>query len=77
MNKLIAIATIASGQAQCRSYASAFVLAHTAQDDRLLTIPYRRHPIALFVRKDHRPARLKRVKIAQLEDELVINRDVA
>ena len=51
------------------------VLAHIDQDDRLLTMPYRRHPVALFVRKDHRLARSKSVKIAQLEGEPLIIRE--
>ena len=37
------------------------VLAHIDEDDRLLTIPYRRHPVAVFVRRDHRLAPHKSV----------------
>jgi LysR family transcriptional regulator, low CO2-responsive transcriptional regulator len=51
------------------------VLAHIDEDARLLTIPYRRHPVALFVRKDHRLARSKSVKIAELEGEPLIIRE--
>jgi LysR family transcriptional regulator, low CO2-responsive transcriptional regulator len=51
------------------------VLAHIDEDDRLLTIPYRRHPVAVFVRKDHRLAGKKRVKIATLEGEPMIMRE--
>ena len=51
------------------------VLAHIDKDDRLLTIPYRRHPVAVFVRKDHRLARHKNVKVAELEGERFIIRE--
>ena len=51
------------------------VLAHIDEDDRLLTIPYRRHPVAVFVRKDHRLARHKSVKVAELEGEPLIIRE--
>jgi aminoethylphosphonate catabolism LysR family transcriptional regulator len=51
------------------------VLAHIDEDDRLLTIPYRRHPVAVFVRNDHRLAKHKRVRIAALEDEPFIIRE--
>ena len=51
------------------------VLAHIDEDDRLLTIPYRRHPVAVFVRKDHRLAARKRVKVAALEGEPLIIRE--
>ena len=44
------------------------VLAHIDEDDRLLTVPYRRHPVAVFVRKDHRLARQQDIKIADLEE---------
>lgn len=51
------------------------VLAHIDEDDRLLTIPYRRHPVAVFVRKDHRLAARKRVRVAALEGEPLIIRE--
>ncbi|WP_439498526.1 LysR substrate-binding domain-containing protein [Bosea sp. (in: a-proteobacteria)] len=51
------------------------VLAYIDEDDRLLTIPYRRHPVAVFVRKDHRFARRKSVEIAELDGEPVIIRE--
>ena len=51
------------------------VLAHIDEDVRLHTIPYRRHPVALFVRKDHRLARSKSVRIAELEGEPLIIRE--
>ena len=51
------------------------VLAHIDEDNRLLTLPYRRHPVAAFMRKEHRLARQKSVKIASLKDEPLINRE--
>lgn len=51
------------------------VLAHIDEDDRLMTIPYRRHPVAAFVHKDHRLAGRKRIKIAALEGEPLIIRE--
>jgi LysR family transcriptional regulator, low CO2-responsive transcriptional regulator len=51
------------------------VLAHIDEDDRLLTIPYRRHPVAVFVRKDHRLARQRSVKVAELQGEPLIIRE--
>jgi DNA-binding transcriptional LysR family regulator len=45
------------------------VLAHIDEDDRLLTIPYRRHPVGVFVRTDHPLAKRKNIKIAALEGE--------
>ena len=51
------------------------VLAHIDEDDRLLTLPYRRHAVAAFMRKEHRLARHKRIKIAALEGEPLIIRE--
>lgn len=51
------------------------VLAHIDEDDRLLTLPYRRHPVAAFMRKEHRLARHKSIKIAALEGEPLIIRE--
>jgi aminoethylphosphonate catabolism LysR family transcriptional regulator len=51
------------------------VLAHIDEDDRLLTVPYRRHPVGVFVRKDHPMAKRKSVKIAALEGEPLIIRE--
>lgn len=51
------------------------VLAHIDEDDRLLTLPYRRHPVAAFMRKEHRLARRKSIKIAALEGEPLIIRE--
>ena len=51
------------------------VLAHIDEDDRLLTLPYRRHPVAVFMRKEHRLARRKSIRIAALEGEPLIIRE--
>jgi aminoethylphosphonate catabolism LysR family transcriptional regulator len=51
------------------------VLAHIDEDDRLLTVPYRRHPVGVFVRKDHPMAKRKSVKLAALEGEPLIIRE--
>jgi aminoethylphosphonate catabolism LysR family transcriptional regulator len=51
------------------------VLAHIDEDDRLLTLPYRRHPVAAFMRTEHRLARHKSIKIAALQGEPLISRE--
>lgn len=51
------------------------VLAYIDEDDRLLTIPYRRHPVAAFVHKDHRFWPRESIEIAELEGESMIIRE--
>jgi aminoethylphosphonate catabolism LysR family transcriptional regulator len=51
------------------------VLAYIDEDDRLLTIPYRRHPIAVFVRRDHRFATCDSIRLTELEGEPMIVRE--
>ncbi|KRE07751.1 hypothetical protein ASE61_22605 [Bosea sp. Root670] len=51
------------------------VLAYIDEDDRLLTIPYRRHPVAVFVRRDHRFAARDSIRLAELEGEPMIVRE--
>lgn len=51
------------------------VLAHIDEDERLLTLPYRRHPVAVFMRREHRLARHKSIKISALQDEPLIIRE--
>ncbi len=51
------------------------VLAYLDEDDRLLTIPYRRHPVAVFVREDHRLAGCTSIEIAALDGEAMIVRE--
>ena len=48
------------------------VLAHIDEDERLLTLPYRRHPVAVFMRREHRLARHKSIKISALQDEPLV-----
>ncbi|WP_293796166.1 LysR substrate-binding domain-containing protein [uncultured Bosea sp.] len=51
------------------------VLAYIDEDDRLLTIPYRRHPVAVFVRRDHRFGACDSIRLAELEGEPMIVRE--
>lgn len=51
------------------------VLAYIDEDDRLLTIPYRRHPVAIFVRRDHRFAGCRSIRLPELEGEPMIMRE--
>jgi len=51
------------------------VLAYIDEDDRLLTIPYRRHPVAVFVRRDHRFAPRDSIRLPELEGEPIIARE--
>jgi LysR family transcriptional regulator, low CO2-responsive transcriptional regulator len=51
------------------------VLAHIDDDERLLTIPYRRHPIVAFVRTDHRLAGRRMIRLSDLNGERVIVRE--
>ena len=51
------------------------VLAHIADDERLLTIPYRQHRIVMFAHKDHRLARRKSISLKDLEGERMIVRE--
>jgi DNA-binding transcriptional LysR family regulator len=51
------------------------VLAHIDDDERLFTIPYRRHPIVAFVRTDHRLARRRSIPLSELHGERIIVRE--
>lgn len=51
------------------------VLAYIDEDDRLLTMPYRRHPVAVFVRRDHRFAERDTIRLTELEGEPMIVRE--
>jgi len=51
------------------------VLAHIADDERLLTIPYRRHRIVMFAHKDHRLSRRKSISLRDLDGERMIVRE--
>jgi LysR family transcriptional regulator, low CO2-responsive transcriptional regulator len=52
------------------------VLAHIDDDERLLTIPYRRHRIVALVRTDHRLARRRSIPLYELHGERLIVREI-
>jgi aminoethylphosphonate catabolism LysR family transcriptional regulator len=52
------------------------VLAHFTDDPRFHFVPYRRHPIVVFVHRRHRFARRSSIRIAELEGEGMILREV-
>jgi aminoethylphosphonate catabolism LysR family transcriptional regulator len=51
------------------------VLAHIDPDERLTTIPYRRHPVRVFMRADHRLAGRGTIRLAELAGEPFIARE--
>ncbi len=51
------------------------VLAHIDNDERLLTIPYRRHRILVFTRTDHRLAGCSTISLTELHGERMIARE--
>jgi aminoethylphosphonate catabolism LysR family transcriptional regulator len=52
------------------------VLAHIDTDSRLLTIPYRRHPVLVFMPSSHRLAKRKTVRMRELADEPFVAREL-
>jgi len=52
------------------------VLAHVEDDPRVHAMPYSRHPVIVFVNKDHRFARRRRVRIEELHGERMVLREV-
>ena len=52
------------------------VLAQYARDPLLHSVPYRSHPVVIFVRRDHRLAARKSVRIDELADEDLIMREL-
>ena len=52
------------------------VLAHFTDDPRFHSVPYSRHPIVVFVNRRHRFARRPSIRIAELEGEPLILREV-
>jgi len=52
------------------------VLAHIDPDARLITIPYRRHPVLVFLPSDHRLARRKSVRMKELANEPFVAREL-
>jgi LysR family transcriptional regulator, low CO2-responsive transcriptional regulator len=51
------------------------VLAHLDDDPRLLTLPYRRHRVVVFVRADHRLGKRRAVRMAELAGERIVARE--
>jgi len=52
------------------------VLAHTADDPRLHAVPFSRHPVLVFVNRDHPWASRRTVRIRELQDQRVVLREV-
>jgi LysR family transcriptional regulator, low CO2-responsive transcriptional regulator len=52
------------------------VLAHIDPDARLIAIPYRRHPVLVFMSADHRLARRKSVRLGELANEPFVAREL-
>jgi len=52
------------------------VLAHFTDDPRFHFVPYRRHPVMIFVHRSHRFAGRKSIRIQDLEGEAMILREV-
>jgi len=52
------------------------VLAHFTDDPRFHFVPYRRHPVVVFVNRRHRLARRRTIRIGELEGERMILREV-
>ena len=52
------------------------VLAHFTDDPRFHFVPYRRHPVVVFVHRSHRFASRKSIRIAELKGEGMILREV-
>lgn len=51
------------------------VLAHFTDDPRLHFVPYRRHPVVIFVHRSHRFAARRSIRIAELQGEGMIVRE--
>lgn len=51
------------------------ILAQYAREPLLHSVPYRSHPVVIFVRSDHRLARRKTVRLAELAEEDLIMRE--
>lgn len=51
------------------------VLAYHDEDDQLLTLPYRSHPVAIFAHRGHRLASKQSITLAELEGEPMLVRE--
>ena len=52
------------------------VLAHIDPDERLIAIPYRRHPVLVFMRANHRLARRKSIRLVDVANEPLVAREL-
>ena len=51
------------------------VLAHTEDDPRVFAIPYSKHPVVIFVHKDHPFANKHHIRIRELDGERLVLRE--
>lgn len=51
------------------------ILAHSVEDDRILTVPYRRHEVVVFVHRAHPWFERTRVALAELASEAMVLRE--
>ena len=52
------------------------VLAHVEDDPRIYAMPYSRHPVVVFVNKSHRFAKRRRIRLAEMEGEHMVLREL-
>jgi LysR family transcriptional regulator, low CO2-responsive transcriptional regulator len=51
------------------------VLAQLVKDDRFLSVPFSRHPVGIFTSSEHRFARRRSIRLAELQGERMILRE--
>jgi LysR family transcriptional regulator, low CO2-responsive transcriptional regulator len=51
------------------------VLAHIDPDERLIAIPYRRHPVLVFMQANHKLARRKSIRLGEVAGEPFVARE--
>ncbi|MBU7572078.1 MAG: LysR family transcriptional regulator [Hydrogenophaga sp.] len=51
------------------------VLAQLVKDDRFLSVPFSRHPVGIFTASEHRFARRRSIRLAELQGERMILRE--
>ena len=52
------------------------VLAQLVRDDRFVSVPFSRHPVVIVTPSGHRFARRRRIRLAELQDERMILREL-
>lgn len=57
-------------------HADVGVLAHIEDDPRIVARPFSRHPVVVFVNRDHRFARRREIRIEELDGERVVLREI-